>query len=373
METHKAQETPIFFDFLQLQKAARDHLNGNLAYFFDFQQEVSRLIDDPSNTTTKTSIEAQTTLQTQLRLCAEVIQSLETQQQTLDHEQELHNHLDQILSEIQTHLNPDEPSRILDSLHEATNTALDAARNTIQSPEEKQDEQLLTNFEDQLRKELGGLIESVNIQQSVQKTRETLESEIKQHREELHEDIHRQIRYAQLATDQIFSTLRDTLSDDFRYYELIETARDYLEVTRNPETHIKRVTQFREALETWTEFYTAWVAFLEGDAIYQELLAQPTVADDFDPEDRHRLECLCGTKGTALHERLGVLEPTREAFRAACKAYCDAYERWLGDIHFLGADQRAIVEHGCKWIDMIMDKYYPQRHEPQTESKGTHQ
>ena len=274
--------------------------------------------------------------------------------------------------EIQTHLNPDEPSRILDSLHEATNTALDAARNNIQPQEEKQDKQLLTNFEAQLRKELGGLIESTNIQQSVKKTKETLKSEIEQHYEKLHEDIHRQIRYAQLATDQIFSTLSDTLSDDFRYYELIETARDYLAIARDPEAHIERANQLREMLETWIEDYAAWVTFLENDVIYQELLAQSTASDDFDPRDRHRLECLCGKNGTSVYERLGILEPTPEAFRAACKEHHAAHERWLGDIHFLGSDQRAIVEHGCKWIDMIMEEYYPQRHEPQTELKGTH-
>ena len=371
METNKAQDTHIFFDFLQMQKAARDDLNGISVYFFDFQQETSRLIDDPSNTTAKTSAEAQTVLQTQLRLCAEVIQSLETRQQTLDREKELHNQLDQILSEIQTHLNPDEPSRILDSLYDATNTTLDAARNNIQ-PQEKQDEPLLTNFENQLHKELGQLIESVNIQQLVAKTRETLKSEIEQRHEKLHEDLHRQIGYAQLETDQIFSTLSDTLSDDFRYYELIKTARDYLEVARGPEAHIKRVNQFRDALETWTEHYAAWVAFLEADAIYQELLAQPAVADDLDPEDRLRLECLFGKNGTSLQARLEISELTKETFLAACKEHHAAYERWLGDIHFLGGDQRAIVEHGCKWIGMVMDKYYPQCDEPQTQSKGTH-
>lgn len=342
------------FDFLRVRAAAQAHLNKILEDFRDFQEDFRILVANASETgTVQTNAAAQVALNTQLHLCAEVIESLETRQQTLNRQKALQNQLGEILSEIQRHLNPDELFSILTSLYDATNTAVDFARNNIQL-QQKQNE-LLTKFENQLNMELGGLTERVNIQNIVARSRETLKELLASEIEKLNADIARQIQHAQLASDQIFNTLSEALSEDYLYYELIETARAYLGVAPAPDAYIERLNQFLADLEDWKEEYGGWVALLEDDAIYQELLSQPTVADDLHPDDRHRLGCLFGKNGTSLQARLEFSEPTPEVFHAAYAKYRDAYERWIGEIHFLGSDQRAIVEHGCKWMDRIED------------------
>ena len=350
------KDTSIIFDFLKLQEAARYQLNEILACFPDLEETIKILAADPSNTETpETSAEAQAVIERQMRLCGEVIEALETRQRTLHSEKELKSNLGHILSEIQTRLNPDEPLRILTSLYDAANIAVDYARDNIQLQEKQQ--VLLTNFESQLNNELGRLKEMVNIQRLIASSRDELNSLLRSEIEELNDDINRQIRNAQLASDQIFNKLTEELNDDFLYYALIKTSRAYLEMVPDPDAQIERVNQLWKALELWKEEYDAWVALLANDSIYQELLAQPTVVDDIDPKDLHRLGCLFGKNGTSLEARLGLLEERtpEEAYNAAFEEYTDAYERWFGEIHFLGGDQRAIVEHGCRWIDRIQD------------------